>query len=107
MPIICTTDELKESDLVRVLLEPKNAITKQYKKMFELEGIELEFEEDSLIEIAKLAIKKKTGARGLRNIIENLLLETMFDIPSDKTIKKVIVTKESVESKEVKIIRHG
>ncbi|MDR0423067.1 MAG: ATP-dependent Clp protease ATP-binding subunit ClpX [Rickettsiales bacterium] len=105
MPIICTTDELKKEDLVRVLLEPKNAIIKQYKKMFEMEGVELEFENDSLTEIAKLAIEKKTGARGLRNIVENLLLETMFEIPSDKTIKKVIVTKESVKDKKVAIIR--
>ena len=99
LPVVCAIDELSENDLIRVLTEPKNAIVKQYKKLFELEGVELEFEKEALKEIAKKAIKRKTGARGLRSIVENLLLETMFEIPSDTDVKKVIITKECVTDK--------
>ena len=99
LPVVCTIDELSESDLIRVLTEPKNAIVKQYKKLFELEGVELEFKKEALQEIAKKAIKRKTGARGLRSIVEDLLLETMFEIPSDKDIKKVIIPKDTVINK--------
>jgi ATP-dependent Clp protease ATP-binding subunit ClpX len=93
LPIICTIDELNETDLVRVLNEPKNSIIKQYKKIFSLEGVELEFEEDTLKEIAKMAIERKTGARGLRAIVENILLDLMYIIPSEKNVEKVIITK--------------
>lgn len=96
LPVVCTIDELSEDDLIRVLTEPKNAIVKQYKKLFQLEGVELEFEKDALKEIAKKAIERKTGARGLRSIVENILGETMFEIPSDNNIEKVIITKECV-----------
>ena len=83
----------------RILTEPKNAIVKQYKKLFSLEGVELEFEDDALKEIAQKAIKRKTGARGLRSIVEDLLLETMFEIPSDEDIEKVIITKDNIINK--------
>ena len=99
LPVICTIDELTEEDLIRVLVEPKNSITKQFKKLFELENVKLEFEDDALKEIAKKAIKRKTGARGLRSIVENILLDTMFEIPSEKNIKKVIITKECITEK--------
>ena len=99
LPIVCTIDELGEEDLIRILTEPKNAIVKQYKKLFSLEGVELEFEDDALKEIAQKAIKRKTGARGLRSIVEDLLLETMFEIPSDEDIEKVIITKDNIINK--------
>lgn len=100
LPVVCTIDELSEDDLIRVLTEPKNAIVKQYKKLFQLEGVELEFEKDALREIAKKAIERKTGARGLRSIVENILGETMFEIPSDNNIEKVIITKECVVNQD-------
>ncbi|MEE6158096.1 ATP-dependent Clp protease ATP-binding subunit ClpX [Olsenella sp. YH-ols2221] len=100
IPVITATHELREDDLVRILTEPKNAIVKQYKRMFELEGVELEFEPESLREIAKLALKRNTGARGLRAICEATLQDTMFDIPSDLDVTKVTVTKEAVDGTE-------
>ena len=100
LPVVCTIDELSEDDLIRVLTEPKNAIVKQYKKLFQLEGVELEFEKDALKEIAKKAIERKTGARGLRSIVENILGETMFEIPSSNNIEKVIITKECVVNQD-------
>ena len=82
--------------MVRILSEPKNSIIKQYQKLFALDKIELDFDEDSIDEIAKKAIERKTGARGLRAIVENILLETMFESPSKKNVKKVKVFKEVV-----------
>ncbi len=100
IPVITATHELKEDDLVRILTEPKNAIVKQYKRMFELEGVDLEFESESLREIARLALKRNTGARGLRAICEATLQDTMFDIPGDLDVTKVTVTKEAVDGTE-------
>lgn len=100
LPVVCTIDELTEADLIRILTEPKNSIVKQYKKLFKLEGVELEFEKEALHEIANKAIKRKTGARGLRNIVEDLLVETMFEIPSNKDVIKVIITKDTVINRE-------
>ena len=100
IPVITATHELKEDDLVRILTEPKNAIVKQYKRRFELEGVDLEFEPESLREIARLALKRNTGARGLRAICEATLQDTMFDIPSDLDVTKVTVTKEAVDGTE-------
>jgi ATP-dependent clp protease, ATP-binding subunit clpX len=96
IPVITSTRELGEEDLMSILTDPKNALTKQYKRMFELEGVDLEFTEDSLREIAKQALARGTGARGLRAICESTLQETMFDLPSDLDITKVVVTPESV-----------
>lgn len=100
LPVVCNIDELSEADLIRVLTEPKNSIVKQYEKLFELEGVELKFEKEALHEIASKAIKRKTGARGLRSIVEDLLIETMFEIPSDKEVEKVTITKDTVINKE-------
>ena len=100
IPVICSTRELSEDDLVEILTEPKNALVKQYRRMFEIEGVELVFEEDALREIARQAIERGTGARGLRSIMEQTLQSTMFDIPSDKTVKRVVVTAASVGGKE-------
>lgn len=96
IPVITATRELTEDDLVSILTQPRNALVKQYRRMFELEGVELVFEDDALTEIAHQAIARGTGARGLRAICEATLQDTMFDLPSDLDITKVIVTRESV-----------
>lgn len=99
VPIIVTLDSLDENALVRILREPKNSLVKQYKKMLELDNVKLTFEDDALKAIADKAIKQKTGARGLRTILEDLLLDVMYEIPSKTDIKEVVVTKESINDK--------
>jgi len=91
LPMIATLDELDEDALVKILLEPKNAITKQYSKLFKMENTEIEFRENALLAIAKKAKERKTGARGLRTILENVLLDTMYDLPSNPDVSKVVV----------------
>ncbi|ANB18154.1 ATP-dependent Clp protease ATP-binding subunit ClpX [Dokdonella koreensis] len=91
LPIVATLEELDEKALVQILTEPKNAITKQFKRMFEMEGAELEFRPEALTAVARKALKRKTGARGLRTIIEQVLLDTMFDLPSLEHVSKVVV----------------
>ena len=91
LPILATLDELEESQLVQILTEPKNALTKQYKRLFEMEGVEVEFRPDALAAVARRAMERKTGARGLRSILENVLLNTMYDIPSLENVVKVAV----------------
>lgn len=106
LPVLTVLDELTEDALVQILTEPKNALVKQYSKLFELDGIKLTVEDDACIEIAKTAIKAKTGARGLRAIVEKILTKIMFKAPSDPDIKEIIVTKECVtEDKAPKIIK--
>ena len=97
LPIIATLEDLDEDALVTILTEPKNALIKQYKRLFEMEDVDLEFTDDALNAIAKRAIERKTGARGLRSILENLLLDTMFDIPGMDDVTQVKVTAENVE----------
>lgn len=97
VPVTVTLDLLDKDALVRILKEPKNAIIKQYKKLFELDEVELEFTEDAIQSIAKQALERKTGARGLRAILENAMTDVMFEIPSDDNIGTCIITKESVE----------
>ena len=99
-PVITQTCALSEDDLISILTEPKNAIVKQYRRMFRLEGCELEFEPEALREIAKLALARKTGARGLRSICEDLLQQTMFDLPSEENVVKVVVTPAAVRGEE-------
>lgn len=96
LPVIVTLAELDEEALVRVLTEPKNSIIKQFQKLFSYERVNLEFTPESLVAIAKEAIKRKTGARGLRAILEDAMLETMFDVPGLRTIKKLVVTPETI-----------
>ncbi len=91
LPVVATLSELDEEALMRILQEPKNAITKQYQKLFEMEGVELEFREDALRAIARKALERKTGARGLRTIMEQTLLDTMYDLPSMENVAKVVV----------------
>ena len=100
VPVHVALDMLDEEALISILRDPKNALTKQYQKLFELDGVELEFEEDALRVFAKRALEYKTGARGLRSIMEKTLLETMYRMPSDESILKCIVTKESAEGSE-------
>lgn len=104
IPVITSTKELTESDLVKILTEPKNAIIKQYKRIFELEGVELEVLPEALEQIARLTLQRKTGARGLRAICENCLEKIMFDIPSDLAITKVILTDKAVLGLEDPVI---
>ena len=96
VPVVQSLEQLGEDALVRILTEPRNAITKQYQKLFELDGVELKFEADAVKEIASQALERKTGARGLRSIIEKAMLNVMYQVPSDETIGSVIITKESV-----------
>jgi ATP-dependent Clp protease ATP-binding subunit ClpX len=96
LPVITSVDALDHDALMQILTEPKNALTKQYQKLFELDGVELEFTPDGLTAVAEQAIKRGTGARGLRAIMEEVLLTVMFDIPSRKDIARVIITAESV-----------
>ena len=91
LPVIATLEELDEAALTTILTQPKNALTKQYAKLFEMEGVELEFREDALLAIAKRALVRKTGARGLRSIIEHALLDTMFELPSMENVTKVVI----------------
>ncbi|WP_334319850.1 ATP-dependent protease ATP-binding subunit ClpX [Gilliamella apicola] len=100
LPVIGTLSELDKNALISILTEPKNALTKQFETLFRLDGVELEFTEDALNSIAIKALQRKTGARGLRSIVENILLDTMYDIPSMKNIKKVIVEQETVEKSQ-------
>ena len=97
LPVTLALDTLDEAALVRILTEPKNALVKQYQHLFELDGAELAFEQDALLAIARQAVARKTGARGLRAVIENLLLDTMFDLPSASEPLKCVVTREMVE----------
>ena len=99
LPVVATLEELDEAALVTILTDPKNAITKQFKKLFEMEGVELEFRPDALVAIAKKAMKRKTGARGLRTIVESVLLDTMYELPSLENVSKVVVDESVIEHK--------
>jgi ATP-dependent Clp protease ATP-binding subunit ClpX len=96
LPMIAVLDDLTEGALVKILVEPKNALTKQYKKLFEMENVQLRFSEGALLAVAKQAIERKAGARGLRAILEGIMLEVMFDVPSEPDIKEVIVSEDTV-----------
>ena len=96
LPILSTLDTLDESDLLRVLVEPKNSIVKQYQKLFLLEGVVLEFHDNALSEIVKLAIKKKAGARALRSVMEEHLMEIMYQLPEMEGIERVVITKDTI-----------
>src|SRR5690606_26386171 len=91
LPVVATLEELDEDALVQILVEPRNAITKQYAKLFEMEGCEIEFRDDALRAVARKAMERKTGARGLRTILENVLLDTMYDLPTMENVRKVVV----------------
>ena len=107
LPIITALDSLDEAALVRILKEPKNALVKQYQKLFEFDKIELLIEDEALVEVAKKAVEQKTGARGLRSILEHTLMNTMFNAPTDSDISKVIVTAECVRNEAEPILEHS
>jgi len=104
LPVLATLDELDESALVRILKEPKNALTKQYGKLFDMENVHLKFTEEALKAIAREAMKRKSGARGLRAILENIMLDIMYDIPSQPNIKEVVISDEVVDRNEPPIV---
>ena len=106
MPIVTTLEDLDEKSLVKILKEPKNSLTRQYKRLFEFESVKLEFREDALSEIAKKAISKKTGARGLRSILESILLKTMFSLPDLENVDSVTVDKSVVKGKSDPILSY-
>ena len=97
LPVIATLDELDEPALMQILTEPKNALTKQYAKLFEMEDVDLEFRPDALKAVARKALERKTGARGLRSILEGILLETMYEIPSQKEVSKVVIDESVID----------
>ena len=107
VPIVVTLNGLDEQALIRILKEPKNSLTKQYHKLFELDGVELEFNEDALGAVAQKSLARKTGARGLRSIMEKTLMDLMYKAPSDDTISKAVITKEAVEGTGEPEIIHG
>ena len=96
LPVVATLDELDTEALVRILMEPKNAYTKQYAKLFEMEGVEIDFREDALRAISAKAMERKTGARGLRSILESVLLEVMYKIPSEEDVVKVVIDEANI-----------
>ena len=97
LPVIATLEELDEAALVQILTEPKNALTKQYGKLFEMEGVDLEFRPDALKSVAQKALERKTGARGLRSILEGILLDTMYEIPSQQDVSKVVIDESVID----------
>jgi ATP-dependent Clp protease ATP-binding subunit ClpX len=96
LPVISAVHQLQREDLVKILVEPKNALVKQYQRFFNYDNIDLVFTDDSLSEIAEKALQRETGARGLRSIIENALLDVMFELPSRKDVSKCVITKETI-----------
>ena len=107
MPIIATLDDLDEKSLVKILKEPKNSLIKQYQELFKLDGAKLSFKDNAIKEIAQKAINKKTGARGLRSILENILLKTMYDLPSQENVEEVIVDAGAAKGLSQPIIVHS
>lgn len=98
LPVMITLGQLDEAALMKILTEPRNALVRQYRKMLEMDGVELEFTEDALRAVAQKALKRKSGARGLRAIIEETMMDTMYEIPSMENVQKCIVTEENVNS---------
>ena len=108
LPMVVSLESLDQNALINILSQPKNALVKQYSKLFEIDNVELEFTDDALKAIADEAIARKTGARGLRAIVEDLMIDVMFDVPSDENISKVIITEESIKSKKLpELVRLG
>lgn len=107
VPVVVSLDALDEDALVRILKEPKNSLVKQYQTLMEMDGVELEFDEDALREVAKVAMERKTGARGLRSVIEKTMIDVMYESPSDQTIQKCLITKKAVTGEEEPVVTHG
>jgi ATP-dependent Clp protease ATP-binding subunit ClpX len=107
LPVLATLEDLDEDALVTILTQPKNALVKQYQRLFELEDTQLTFTEDALSAIAKRAIERKTGARGLRSILEDILLDTMFELPGLDSVIEVVVNEEAVNSDAAPLMIHS
>jgi ATP-dependent Clp protease ATP-binding subunit ClpX len=107
LPVIATLEDLDEVALKRILQEPKNALVKQYQRLFEMESVDLTFHEDALTMIARKAIERKTGARGLRSIMESILLDTMYDLPGFESVEQVVIGPEVVEGKARPLYIHA
>lgn len=105
VPVTVSLHELDEQALVQILSEPKNALVRQYQKLFDMDGVKLEFEQDALVAVAKLAIERGTGARGLRSIVETFMMEVMFEIPSREDIELVVVTEETIKDKKQPVLK--
>src|SRR5690606_13841714 len=106
LPMIATLDELDEQALVKILQEPKNSLTRQYGKLFEMEGVEIQFRDDALRAIARKAQERKTGARGLRSIMESVLLDTMYNIPSQKGVSKVVIDEAVIKGESEPLLMY-
>ena len=106
LPVIATLEDLDEEALVRILTEPKNALTKQYKALFDMDGVNLDFRDDALKAIARKAIERKTGARGLRSILENILMNPMFEIPTATNIQDVVINEDVVTGNTPPLMVH-
>lgn len=104
LPVIATLEELDEAALIQILTEPRNALVKQYARLFEMEGVEIDFREDALRAVAAKALERKTGARGLRSILENVLLDTMYDIPSEENVQKVVIDESVITGESAPIL---
>ena len=107
LPVVATLEELDEAALMSILMEPKNALTKQYRKLFEMEGVDLDFHPEAVRAVAKRAMERKTGARGLRTILENILLETMYELPSLRNVQKVVVEEAAIRGEGKPFIVYG
>ena len=107
LPVIATLGELEEDSLIRILKEPRNALVKQFKKLFEFENVQLSFTDDALIAIARESQKRKSGARGLRSIMENIMLDIMYELPSQSNIQECVITEEAVQKKEDPVLIYG
>ncbi|WP_459496779.1 ATP-dependent Clp protease ATP-binding subunit ClpX, partial [Erwinia amylovora] len=107
LPVVATLSELSEEALIQILCEPKNALTKQYQALFNLEGVELEFREEALKAIANKAMLRKTGARGLRSIVEGALLDTMYDLPSVDDVEKVVIDESVISGESQPLLIYG
>src|SRR5690606_30580608 len=104
LPVIATLEELDVSALISILIDPKNALTKQYAKLFEMEGVDVDFREDGLRAIAEKAMERKTGARGLRSILESVLLETMYNVPSSDNVSKVVIDASVIKGESAPLL---
>jgi ATP-dependent Clp protease ATP-binding subunit ClpX len=104
LPVIATLEDLDENALIKILTEPKNALVKQFQRLFEMEGVKLTFQGEALLAIARKAIERKTGARGLRSIMENLLLDTMFELPGMGGVEEVVISREIIEGKNPPVL---
>ena len=107
LPVVATLDELDEEALVQILTEPRNALTKQYRKLFDMEGVEMEFREEALRAVARKAMQRKTGARGLRTILENVLLDIMYDLPGMRNVQKVVIDEAVIAGESKPYLVYG